>query len=148
MKADPSTESRLPPDEAFSIYVPRDDRFSDQKLFEFVQHFPKSSMNLMKSFVSAELEKSGKEFESFEQVLKILYQQGFTFNVPKAVLDAIAEKLPIPTPPENGDLLLKFPVPSVIQGMFTQTYTIFNLIMVHILVLVINSNIYKCFFSF
>ena len=86
--------------------------------------------------------------DTFKIRLKILYQQGFTFNVPKAVLDAIAEKLPIPTPPENGDLLLKFPVPSVIQGMFTHTYTIFNLIMIHVLVLVINSNICKCFFSF
>ncbi|KAK4269148.1 hypothetical protein QN277_022340 [Acacia crassicarpa] len=114
-KIDPSTESRLPPEDSFSIYVPKDDRFGDQKLFEFVQHFPKSSMNLMKSYLSEALEASGKEFESFEHVLKVLYQDGFTFNVPKAVLDAIAQVLPIPTPPDNGNLLLKFPIPSVIQ---------------------------------
>ncbi|XP_054791232.1 seed linoleate 9S-lipoxygenase-3-like [Prosopis cineraria] len=112
---DPSTESRLPAEEAFNIYVPKDDRFGTQKLYEFVQHFPKSSMNLVKSYVSAELEASGKEFESFEQVVKILYKDGFTFNVPKEILDAIAERLPIPTSPENGDLQLLFPIPGVIQ---------------------------------
>ncbi|XP_028795395.1 probable linoleate 9S-lipoxygenase 5 [Neltuma alba] len=114
-KKDPNSESRLGDDQAFSIYVPRDDRFGDQKLFEFVQYFPKSSMNLVKSYLLKELDSKGKEFESFKNVFEVLYQNGFTFNVPKSLLDAVAQRLPIPEPPADGNLLLKFPIPSVIQ---------------------------------
>ncbi|XP_054779770.1 linoleate 9S-lipoxygenase-like [Prosopis cineraria] len=112
---DPNSESRLGDDQAFTIYVPRDDRFGNQKLFEFVQYFPKSSMNLVKSYLLKELESKEKEFGSFKSVFEVLYENGFTFNVPKLLLDTIAQRLPIPEPPADGNLLLKFPIPTVIQ---------------------------------
>ncbi|KAF7843538.1 putative linoleate 9S-lipoxygenase 5 [Senna tora] len=89
-------KSRLPDDQGFDQYVPRDERFDDIKLLEFVSNFPKSLISNLKSFVKAELvSKQEEEFESFEQVYDILYEDGFTFPVPQPVLDAFAAKFPI-----------------------------------------------------
>ncbi|KAF7843537.1 seed linoleate 9S-lipoxygenase-3-like [Senna tora] len=112
---DPNTESRLADEQGFDMYVPRDDRFGDQKLFEFVSHFPKSLMNSLKSFVKNELvSKQKEEFESFEDVSNVLYEDGFSFPVLQQILDAIAARLPIQVP-SDGILKLLFPIPHIIQ---------------------------------
>ncbi|KAF7843536.1 putative linoleate 9S-lipoxygenase 5 [Senna tora] len=112
----PNYESRLPADQAFSVYVPRDDRFGSQKLNEFLQFFPKSQISFLKPFVKTQLVTTGEEeFKSFENVRDVLYESGFKFFVPKEVLDAMAARSPI-TPPEDGYVPLKFPIPGIIQA--------------------------------
>ncbi|XVE89673.1 hypothetical protein DITRI_Ditri20bG0014800 [Diplodiscus trichospermus] len=70
-KSDPSCESRLPLQDSLLIYVPKDDRFSQLKLSEFLAYALKALPQNMFPLFEAYCGNRPKEFASFDEVLRL-----------------------------------------------------------------------------
>lgn len=115
--ADPNTETRL-----FllnlSIYVPRDERFSQVKFSDFIAYALKSLGQVLVPEIKALFDKTINEFDTFDDVLS-LYEGGI--KLPEGhSLDKIRECVPWELLREllrsDGERFLKFPFPQVIKG--------------------------------
>ncbi|KAL4580580.1 hypothetical protein LXL04_016780 [Taraxacum kok-saghyz] len=140
-KTDPDTESRVPILQSLTIYVPRDERFSNLKMGDvyaygiklvsqgllpgFEAIFDKISdeiVGTLENILQTKFENVSSnnfnEFSSFDDVLK-LYKGGLP--LPKSdFLESLREKIPFEFLREllrsDGEQLSKFPTPQVIQG--------------------------------
>ncbi|KAM0036447.1 putative linoleate 13S-lipoxygenase [Helianthus debilis subsp. tardiflorus] len=112
-KTDPKTESRLPLLKSLDIYVPRDERFGQLKLSDFLGYAFKSIVQFLSSELLA-LDITYDEFDSFKDVLKT-YEGGIKLpllekvrkNIPFEFLKVISQT--------DGEGLAKFPMPQVIE---------------------------------
>ncbi|KAI7749705.1 hypothetical protein M8C21_028314, partial [Ambrosia artemisiifolia] len=112
-KTDPKTESRLPLLKSLDIYVPRDERFGQLKLSDFLGYGFKSIAQFLVSEVLA-LDITYDEFDSFQDVLKT-YEGGIKLPF----LEKISKKIPFEflkvISQTDGEGLAKFPMPQVIE---------------------------------
>ncbi|GMI80072.1 ARABIDOPSIS LIPOXYGENASE 1, lipoxygenase 1 [Hibiscus trionum] len=116
-KSDPNTESRLPLLKIFDIYVPRDERFGRLKFSDFLSYFVKSGVQSIPPEVKDLIGGTDNEFVSFEDVLDLYYGG---IKIPSStLLDDIVDNIPLELLKQifrtDGEQLLKFPVPTVIQ---------------------------------
>ncbi|XP_010277584.1 PREDICTED: probable linoleate 9S-lipoxygenase 5 [Nelumbo nucifera] len=114
-QTDPKTESRLPL-LSLDIYVPRDERFGHLKMSDFLAYALKSLVQFLLPELKAFCDNTPNEFDTFQDVLD-LYEGGI--QLPKGVLDSVKEAIPLEMLKElvrtDGEQLLKFPMPQVIQ---------------------------------
>ncbi|KAM7255771.1 hypothetical protein ACFE04_011512 [Oxalis oulophora] len=115
-KTDPRTESRLPLLN-LNIYVPRDERFSHIKFSDFLAYALKSLVQVLVPEVTSLCDKTINEFDSFEDVLN-LYEGGIKLPS-EQTLSKLRECIPWEILKElvrnDGERLLKFPIPEVIK---------------------------------
>ncbi|KAL0387503.1 UNVERIFIED_CONTAM: putative linoleate 9S-lipoxygenase 5 [Sesamum radiatum] len=115
--SDPKVESRIPLYNSLSIYVPRDERFSQLKMSDFVAYALKSIFQFLAPEFKALFDKTPDEFDSFEDVLK-LYDGGIKVSN-DSLLEKIRERIPIEMIKEllrsDGETGFKFPLPQVIK---------------------------------
>ncbi|XP_076927913.1 putative linoleate 9S-lipoxygenase 5 [Bidens hawaiensis] len=112
-ETDPKTESRLPLLRSLDIYVPRDERFTQLKLSDFLGYGFKSIFQFLVSEVQA-LDTTYDEFDSFDDVFKT-YGGGIKNpllekirkNIPFELLKAFAQT--------DGEGLAKLPLPKVVE---------------------------------
>ncbi|PON80109.1 Lipoxygenase [Parasponia andersonii] len=115
-KKDPNSERRLPL-LSLDIYVPRDERFGHVKFSDFLAYALKSLVQVLLPELSSLCDKTINEFDTFEDVLN-LYEGGV--KLPNGhSLSKIRERIPWELLRElarsDGERLLKFPIPAVIQ---------------------------------
>ncbi|KAL5980902.1 Lox9p [Asimina triloba] len=114
-KKDPNSESRLRL-LSLDIYVPRDERFGHLKMSDFLAYALKSIVQVLVPELQALFDKTPNEFDSFQDVLN-LYEGG-VHNSP--ALQKIKNMIPLEMIKElgrsDGECLLKFPMPQVIQA--------------------------------
>lgn len=114
---DPSCEHRLPL-LSLDIYVPRDERFRNLKLSDFLAYSVKSVVQSLLPEIKSLCDKTINEFDCFQDVLD-LYEGGM--SLPTEVLGTLRELVPWQLFRElmrsDGRQFLKFPVPDVIKGM-------------------------------
>ncbi|KAI4367853.1 hypothetical protein MLD38_016477 [Melastoma candidum] len=115
-KEDPNSESRLPLLTSLSIYVPRDERFGHLKMSDFLAYSLKSIGQFVKPELESLFDKTPNEFDSFQDVLD-LYEGGL--KLPNSFVGKIQESVPLEilkqVLPTEGEGLLKYPMPQVIQ---------------------------------
>ncbi|KAE8685002.1 SNARE associated Golgi protein family isoform 1 [Hibiscus syriacus] len=115
------TESRIPLLMSLNIYVPRDERFGHLKMSDFLAYALKSIVQFIIPELQDLTNKTQNEFDSFEDVLKFYY--GGVKLPSGPLLDNIVNNLPLEILKEvfrtDGEQLLKFPVPQVIQDSKT-----------------------------
>ncbi|KAK4491091.1 hypothetical protein RD792_001813 [Penstemon davidsonii] len=115
--SDPKSESRIPLYRSLSIYVPRDERFSQMKMADFVAYALKSIFQFLAPEFEALFDKTPKEFDSFEDVLQ-LYEGGVQVSN-GSLLEKIRENIPFEMIKEllrpDGEKPFKFPVPQIIK---------------------------------
>ncbi|KAK4267264.1 hypothetical protein QN277_024064 [Acacia crassicarpa] len=111
-KKDPNTKRRLNKVMAFTIYVPRDESSGDTKMSDFLTHGLKS----VSQSIQQNLNFLDREFDSFEEV-RHLYETDIQLSI--GILNSISDKLSGQILKEilrtDGERLLKFPTPQVIQ---------------------------------
>ncbi|CAL9149066.1 linoleate 9S-lipoxygenase A [Musa acuminata AAA Group] len=116
-KTDPKSESRLPQLD-LNIYVPRDEHFGHLKMADFLTYALKGVVTGVLPVLQAIADVTPKEFDSFEDVLK-LYEGGLP--VPHTpLLEELRQRVPFEMirellRVEGGQGLLKLPKPQVIQ---------------------------------
>lgn len=109
---DPNSESR-----SGSVYIPRDEAFGHVKSSDFLTYGLKSvSQDIIPVLQSVfDINFTPTEFDSFDDV-RDLYEGGI-----KLPTDILSQISPLPVLKEifrtDGEQLLKFPVPKVIQGI-------------------------------
>ncbi|NP_001234098.1 lipoxygenase [Solanum lycopersicum] len=116
-KTDPNTESRIPLLMSLDIYVPRDERFGHVKMSDFLTFALKSISQLLLPEFKALFDSTPNEFDSFADVLKI-YEGGIKLPqgpLFKAIVDAIPLEILKQLLSTDGEGLLKYPTPQVIQ---------------------------------
>ncbi|XP_050274142.1 probable linoleate 9S-lipoxygenase 5 isoform X3 [Quercus robur] len=115
-KTDPKTESRLKLLMSLNIYVPRDERFGHLKLSDFLAYALKSIGQFLKPELESLFDSTPNEFDSFKDVLK-LYEGGI--KLPDGLLKDITDNIPAELLkqvfPIDGEGLLKYPMPQVIE---------------------------------
>ncbi|PIN14950.1 Linoleate 9S-lipoxygenase [Handroanthus impetiginosus] len=115
--SDPNTESRLPLYQSLNIYVPKDERFSQMKMSDFVAYALKSIFQFLAPEFEALFDKTPSEFDSFEDVLQ-LYEGGIKASN-TSLLEKIRERIPYEMIKEllrsDGEKAFKFPLPQVIK---------------------------------
>ena len=115
-KTDPKTESRLPL-LSLDIYVPRDERFGHLKMSDFLAYALKSIVQFLLPEITALCDSTPNEFDTFQDVLN-LYEGGIKLPDSPA-LDKIRDMIPLEMIKElvrtDGERLLKYPLPQVIQ---------------------------------
>lgn len=117
--SDPKTESRLPLLN-LDIYVPRDERFSQVKLSDFIAYALKSAGQVLVAGIRGFIDKTPTEFDTFQDILD-LYEGGIKKPngvgakgcIPFAMVKELARS--------DGEKPLKFPVPDVINGIFSSS---------------------------
>ncbi|XP_049414180.1 probable linoleate 9S-lipoxygenase 5 [Solanum stenotomum] len=114
---DPNCESRIPLLMSLDIYVPRDERFGHVKMSDFLTLSLKSIMQMLLPAFKALFDNTPNEFDSFVDVLK-LYEGGI--KLPRGpLLKAITDSIPLEILKDilqtDGQGLLKYPTPRVIQ---------------------------------
>ena len=97
-----------------NIYIPRDESFGHLKMSDFLTYGLKSvSQNIQPT-----LNFLNRDFDSFEEV-RDLYDKGI--QLPEGILNGISDMLSGQILKElfrtDGERLLKFPTPQVIQGL-------------------------------
>lgn len=114
---DPTAESRLALLN-LNIYVPRDERFSHVKFSDFLAYAVKSLGQVLVPEIASIFDKTFNEFDSFQDVLD-LYEGGIKLPDGHS-LEKIRECVPWEMLKElirnDGERLLKFPMPAVIKG--------------------------------
>ncbi|ERN00823.1 hypothetical protein AMTR_s00103p00053720 [Amborella trichopoda] len=114
---DPKIESRLPL-LSLDIYVPRDERFGHLKMSDFLAYALKSIVQFLVPEIKALFDKTPKEFDSFEDVMK-MYEGGVKLPETQA-LDTLKGLIPFEMIKEllrtDGERFLNYPLPQVIQG--------------------------------
>ncbi|KAL1060185.1 hypothetical protein V6Z11_1Z118900 [Gossypium hirsutum] len=115
-KTDPNTESRVFLPEVLNIYVPRDEQFGHLKLSDFIAFNLKGLVNQIIPLLEAYVNLTPNEFDSFKDVDN-LYFNGIP--LPTDLINQIASNIPLEMMQEffrsDGQQLLKYPVPQVIQ---------------------------------
>ncbi|XP_027107693.1 probable linoleate 9S-lipoxygenase 5 [Coffea arabica] len=116
-KTDPTVESRLPLLTSLDIYVPRDERFGHLKMSDFLGYGLKSVAQILYPALKSLFDSTPNEFDSLEDVLK-LYEGGI--KLPKGpLLQSITDNIPFELLKEilrtDGEAILKFPTPQIIQ---------------------------------
>lgn len=115
---DLKSESRLKLVDSLNIYVPRDERFGHLKMSDFLAYALKSIGQFLKPELESLFDKTPKEFDSFQDVLN-LYEGGF--KLPNDVLENIRGEIQAELLkeifPTDGEGLLKYPMPQVIEGI-------------------------------
>ncbi|KAM3704868.1 hypothetical protein ACB094_03G039100 [Castanea mollissima] len=115
-KTDPNTESRLKLLMSLNIYVPRDERFGHLKLSDFLAYALKSIGQFLKPELESLFDSTPNEFDTFKDVLR-LYEGGF--KLPDGLLKDIRDNIPAEMLkevfPTDGEGLLKYPMPQVIE---------------------------------
>ncbi|XP_022720104.1 linoleate 9S-lipoxygenase 6-like [Durio zibethinus] len=122
-RSDPNTESRnFLPTNVFNIYVPRDEQFGHLKMSDFIAYNLKSLVNQIIPFFEAFVNHTPNEFDSFKEVDN-LYFNGIP--LPTDALNQLASNIPLEMTKEifrsDGQQLLKFPVPRVIENRSNPT---------------------------
>ncbi|XP_058073716.1 probable linoleate 9S-lipoxygenase 5 [Magnolia sinica] len=117
-KKDPNTESRLPLLISLDIYVPRDERFGHLKMSDFLAYALKSIVQVLVPELKSLFDKTPNEFDTFQDVLN-LYEGGIQLpNI--TACNRIKNRIPFEMIKElvrtDGERLLKFPMPQVIQA--------------------------------
>ncbi|XP_027114627.1 probable linoleate 9S-lipoxygenase 5 [Coffea arabica] len=112
-KTDPKSESRLPLLMSLNIYVPRDERFGHLKMSDFLAYGLKSISQLLSSELEAQFDSTPSEFDSFEDMQKI-YEGGI--KLPKSLTENISLEILKQVLPTDGEGLLKYPLPKIIEG--------------------------------
>ncbi|KAK3197816.1 hypothetical protein Dsin_021231 [Dipteronia sinensis] len=115
-ESDPDSESRLPFLMSLNIYVPRDERFGQLKMSDFLAYTMKSIFQYLKSSLEA-IGGTPNEFDSFQDVLK-LYEGGA--DLPDiALLSYIRKIIPLELLKEiyrtDCAQFFEFPKPQVIK---------------------------------
>ncbi|WMV11968.1 hypothetical protein MTR67_005353 [Solanum verrucosum] len=116
-KTDPNSESRVPSLMSLDIYVPRDERFGHVKMSDFLTFFLKSIMQTLLPGFEGLFDNTPNEFDSFEDVLK-LYEGGIKLPegpLLKTITDSIPSEILKDILQTDGQGLLKYPTPQVIQ---------------------------------
>lgn len=118
--SDPDMENRIPLVQSLSIYVPRDERFSQLKMSDVYVYGIKAILHFVKPELEGLIDRTPDEFDSFQDVLK-LYEGGI--KLPKGhFVESIMETIPYEFVKEllrsDSDSFLKLPVPQVIKGTF------------------------------
>ncbi|KAK6243127.1 hypothetical protein QUC31_009536 [Theobroma cacao] len=120
-KTDPNTESRIPLLMSLNIYVPRDERFGHLKLSDFLAYALKSVVQFIVPELEDLTDRTRNEFDSFKDVDDLYY--GGVKLPSGPLLDNIIKNIPLEMLKEifrtDGEQLLKFPVPQVIQNSRT-----------------------------
>ncbi|KAL4637007.1 hypothetical protein ACB092_03G049800 [Castanea dentata] len=115
-KTDPNTESRLKLLMSLNIYVPRDERFGHLKLSDFLAYALKSIGQFLKPELESLFDSTPNEFDTFKDVLR-LYEGGL--KLPDGLLKDIRDNIPAEMLkevfPTDGEGLLKYPMPQVIE---------------------------------
>ncbi|CAN4108753.1 unnamed protein product [Withania somnifera] len=116
-KTDPNSEGRIPLLLSLDIYVPRDERFGHVKMSDFLTLSLKSAMQTLLPGFKALFDNTPNEFDSFKDVIRI-YEGGI--KLPQGpLLKAITDGIPLEILKDiiqtDGQGLLKFPTPRVIQ---------------------------------
>ena len=118
---DPTVESRLPLITSLDIYVPRDERFGHLKMSDFLGYGLKSVAQILYPALKSLFDSTPNEFDSLEDVLK-LYEGGI--KLPKG-LQSLTDNIPFELLKEilrtDGEAILKFPTPQIIQGSLLST---------------------------
>ncbi|KAF3784587.1 hypothetical protein EJ110_NYTH24146 [Nymphaea thermarum] len=116
-KSDPKTESRLSVLSSLDIYVPRDERFGHLKMSDLLAYNLKFVVQFLVPELKALFDKTPDEFDTFQDVLN-LYEGGIKLPDSPA-LKKVKDMIPLEMIKElvrsDGEQLLKFPVPQVIQ---------------------------------
>ncbi|XP_031474199.1 probable linoleate 9S-lipoxygenase 5 [Nymphaea colorata] len=116
-QSDPKTESRLSVLSSLDIYVPRDERFGHLKMSDFLAYNLKFVVQFLVPELKALFDKTPDEFDTFQDVLN-LYEGGIKLPDSPA-LKKVKDMIPLEMIKElvrsDGEQLLKFPVPQVIQ---------------------------------
>lgn len=126
--ADPNCESRNPLPMSLDIYVPRDERFGHVKKSDFLTSSLKSSLQTLLPAFKALCDNTPNEFNSFADVLN-LYEGGIKLPEGpwlKAITDNISSEILKDILQTDGQGLLKYPTPQVIQGIYLYFYMIKN----------------------
>ncbi|MCE0481753.1 hypothetical protein HAX54_039748 [Datura stramonium] len=113
----PNSESRISSLMSLDIYVPRDERFGHVKMSDFLTFLLKSIMQSLLPRFEALFDKTPSEFDSFEDVLK-LYEGGIKLPhgpLLKAIIDSIPLEILKDILQTDGQGILKYPTPQVIQ---------------------------------
>ena len=116
---DPKTESRnFLPASFTNVYVPRDEQFGHLKKSDFIAFNLKSLVNSVIPFFKAFVDLTPNEYDSFKEV-DDLYFNGIP--IPTDALNQLASNIPIEMMKEffrtDGQQLLKFPAPQVVEGI-------------------------------
>lgn len=115
-KTDLKSESRLKLVDSLNIYVPRDERFGHLKMSDFLAYALKSIGQFLKPELESLFDQTPSEFDSFQDVLN-LYEGGF--KLPSDVLENIRGEIQAELLkeifPTDGEGLLKYPMPQVIE---------------------------------
>ncbi|XP_039018249.1 linoleate 9S-lipoxygenase 6-like [Hibiscus syriacus] len=115
-RSDPNTESRLFLPDVLNIYVPRDEQFGHLKLSDFIVYNLKGLVNKIIPLLEAFVNYTPNEFDSFKDVDN-LYFNGIP--LPTDLINQLASNIPLEMMQEffrsDGQQLLKFPVPKVIE---------------------------------
>ncbi|XP_073046957.1 probable linoleate 9S-lipoxygenase 5 isoform X1 [Primulina eburnea] len=113
---DPNSETRLPL-LSLNVYVPKDEKFSQVKLSDFIGDALKSLGQVLIPEIKSLFDKTFNEFDTFQDVLN-LYEGGI--KLPDGVsLHKIRKRIPWELLKEllhsDGERFLKFPMPDVIK---------------------------------
>ncbi|KAG9456444.1 hypothetical protein H6P81_000952 [Aristolochia fimbriata] len=116
-KTDPKSESRLPL-VSLDIYVPKDERFGHIKMSDFLAYALKSVVQFILPESKALIDTTPNEFDTFQDVLN-LYEGGIQLpNLP--AVNKVKGFIPLEMIKElvrtDGERLLKFPLPQVLQN--------------------------------
>ncbi|XP_031499214.1 probable linoleate 9S-lipoxygenase 5 [Nymphaea colorata] len=116
-QSDPKTESRLSVLNCLDIYVPRDERFGQRKMSDFLASASKSIVQILVPESKALFDKTPDEFDTFQDVFN-LYEGGIKLPDSPA-LNKVKDMIPLEMIKElvrsDGEQLLKFPMPRVIK---------------------------------
>ncbi|KAK6929981.1 Lipoxygenase, C-terminal [Dillenia turbinata] len=115
-RKDAKCESRLPL-LSLNIYVPRDERFGNLKMSDFIAYALKSLVQVMVPELKSICDKTPNEFDTFQDVLNI-YENGIKLphgTTLKKVRDCIPWEMIKELVRTDGERFLKFPMPDVIK---------------------------------
>ncbi|XP_049414152.1 linoleate 9S-lipoxygenase B isoform X1 [Solanum stenotomum] len=116
-RTDPNCESRNPLLMTLDMYVPRDERFGHVKNSDFLTFSLKSILQTLLPEFKALLDNTPNEFDSFADVLN-LYEGGIKLPegpLLKTITDSIPSEILKDILQTDGQGLLKYPIPRVIQ---------------------------------
>lgn len=117
LHADPNSESRMfLANIRFDIYVPRDEKFGHLKMSDFLGYAIKSVNQAIFPVLGAVADGTPMEFDTFQDVLDF-YEGGIKAPNLSVLNDLIPLEMIKELVRSDGEHVLKFPLPQVIQGL-------------------------------
>lgn len=114
-KSDPNTESALGLADKLNVYVPRDEKFNQVKMGDFLAYALKAIFHFVVPEFEALFDKTPNEFDSFDDVLK-LYAEGVKVNESaKKKVDHHIPEILQELFRADSSRAYKFPMPQIIQ---------------------------------